>query len=49
MVDIFTKYPWVKPLKDTKIKTVLNAFFEIANEFDRKPNKLFGLSRKRIL
>ena len=40
MVDIFTKYSWVKPLKDTKVKTVLNAFFEIANEFDRKPNKL---------
>ena len=48
MVDIFTKYPWVKPLKDTKIKTVLNAFFEIANEFDRKPNKLLVYQRREF-
>ena len=25
VVDIFTKYTWVKPLKDKKTKTVLNA------------------------
>ena len=29
--DIFTKYVWVKPLKDEKGKTVLNAFIEIVN------------------
>ena len=40
-MDIFTKCAWVKPLKDKKGKTVaLNAFIEIVNESNRKPNKL---------
>ena len=30
-----------KPLKDKKGKTVLNAFIEIVNESNRKPNKLW--------
>ena len=34
-------YPWVKPLKDKKGKTVLNAFIEIVNESNHKPNKLW--------
>ena len=41
IIDVFTKYAWVKPLKDKKGKTVLNHFIEIANEFYRKPNKLW--------
>ena len=41
MIDIFSKYAWVKPLKDKKGKTVLNAFIEIVNESNRKPNKLW--------
>ena len=40
VIDVFTKYGWVKPLKDKKGKTVFNAFIEIVNESDRKPNKL---------
>ena len=40
VIDVFTKYAWVKPLKDKKFKTVLNAFIEILNESNRKPNKL---------
>ena len=39
MCDVFTKYAWVKPLKDKKGKTVLNAFIEIVNESNRKTNK----------
>ena len=39
VIDVFTKYAWVKPLKDKKSKTVLNAFIEIVNESNRKPNK----------
>ena len=31
---------WFKPLKDKKGKTVINAFIEIVNESNRKPNKL---------
>ena len=40
VIDVFTKYGWVKSLKDKKGKTVFNAFIEIVNESDRKPNKL---------
>ena len=40
-IDVFTKYAWVKPFKDNKGKTVLNTFTEIANESNRKPNKLW--------
>ena len=40
-IDVFNKYAWVKPLKDKKGKTVLNAFMEIVNESNRKPNKLW--------
>ena len=39
--DVFTKYSWVKTLKNKKDKTVLNAFIEIGNESNRKPNKLW--------
>ena len=41
VIDVFTKYTWVKPLKDKKGKTVLNALIEIANKFNSKPNKLW--------
>ena len=41
VIDVFTKYRWVKPLREKKSgKTVLNAFIEIVNESNRKPNKL---------
>ena len=40
VIDGFTKYAWVKMLKDKKGKTV-NAFIEIVNESNRKPNKLW--------
>ena len=39
MAVIFSKYAWVKPLKDKKGKRVLNAFIEVINESNRKPNK----------
>ena len=41
VIDIFTKYVQVKSLKDEKGKTILNAFIEIVNEYNRKPNKLW--------
>ena len=41
VIDFFTKYAWIKPLKDKKCKTVFNAFIEILNESNRKPNKLW--------
>ena len=39
-IDVFTKYLWIKPLKDKKCKTVLNTFIKTVNESNRKPNKL---------
>ena len=39
--DVFTKYTWVKPLKDKKSKSLLNAFIEIVNESNCKTNKLW--------
>ena len=41
VVDVCTKYPWVKPLKEKKGKTVLNVFIEIVNQSNRKQNKLW--------
>ena len=42
VIDVFNKYAWVKPLKDKKGKTVLNAFMEIVNESNHKPNHLWA-------
>ena len=40
VIDIFTKYIFVKPLKDEQCKTVFNAFIEIVNESNCKLSKL---------
>ena len=32
VVDVFTKYAWVKPMKDKKDKKVLKAFIKIMND-----------------
>ena len=39
--DVFTKYAWVKPLKDEKETTILNAFMEILKEPNCKRNRLW--------
>ena len=39
VIDIFSKYEWVVPLKDKKGITVVNAFQEISDNSTRKPNK----------
>ena len=31
VIDVFTKYVWIKPLKDEKTKTVLHDFVERVN------------------
>ena len=41
VMDVFIKYAWVKPFKNKSDKTVLNAFIEIVNESNHKPNKLW--------
>ena len=39
VIDLFTKYAWVKPLKDKK--TFLHGFVKIVNKSKQKPNKLW--------
>ena len=39
VIDIFSKYAWVIPLKDKKGVSIVNAFQKISKETDRKPNK----------
>ena len=39
VIDVFTKYVWVKRLKDKKGKTVLNSSIAVVYESNRKPNK----------
>ena len=40
VIDIFSKYAWVIPLKVKKSITITNAFQKILNESNRKPNKI---------
>ena len=40
IIDIFTKYAWVVPLKDKKCIIIVNAFQKILKESERKPNKI---------
>ena len=41
IIDIFSKYPWVVPLKDKKGVSIVNAFQKILKESDGKPNKIW--------
>ena len=49
VIDVFTKYAWVKPLKERKGKTVLNAFIEIVNESNRKANNYELLKEENFI
>ena len=40
IIDIFSKYAWVIPLKDKKGISIVNTFQKILKESDRKPNKI---------
>ena len=41
VIDIFSKYAWVVPLKDKKGVSIVDAFQKILKESDRKPNKIW--------
>ena len=41
VIDIFSKYAWVAPLKYKKGVSIVNAFQKILKESDRKPNKIW--------
>ena len=41
IIDIFSKYAWVVPLKDKKGVSIVNAFQKILDKSRRKPNKIW--------
>ena len=41
VIDIFSKYPWVVPLKDKKGVSIVNAFQKILDDSYIKPNKIW--------
>ena len=40
VIDIYSKYAWVIPLKDKKMIIITNAFQKILTESNRNPNKI---------
>ena len=40
VIDIFSKYAWVVPLKDKKRISIVNAFQSILKKSSRKPSKI---------
>ena len=41
VIDIFSKYAWVTPLKDKKGVSIITAFQSILKQSNRKPNKIW--------
>ena len=42
VIDIFSKYAWVVPLKDKKDVSIVDAFQKIFDDSNRKPNKIWA-------
>ena len=40
VIDIFSKYAWVVPLKDKKDISIVNTFQKILNDSAKKPKKI---------
>ena len=41
-INIFTKYTFVKPLGDKRVKTVIHGYIQIISESKRKLKKIMG-------
>ena len=41
VIEIYSKYAWVIPLKDKKAITITSAYQKILKESDRKPKKIW--------
>ena len=41
VIDIYSKYAWVVPLKDKKGVSIVNAFQNILKKSNRKPKKIW--------
>ena len=42
VIDIFSKFSWVIPLKDKKGVTIVNEFQKVLDKSGRKPNKIWS-------
>ena len=42
VIVIYSKFPWVIPLKDKKGIKITNAFQKVLDESNRKPNKIWA-------
>ena len=42
VIEIFSKYTWVFPLKNKKDVSIVHAFQKILDDLDRKPNKIWA-------
>ena len=42
VIDIFSKYAWVFPLKDKKGVRIVDAFQKTLGDLSRKPNKIWA-------
>ena len=41
IIDLFSKYAWIAPLKDKRGISIVNAFRKILDNTNRKPNKIW--------
>ena len=41
VINVFSKYAWVVPLKDKKGVSIVDAFQKILDDSNRKPNKIW--------
>ena len=41
VINLFSKYAWVIPIKDKKGNSIVNAFKKILSDSNRKPNKIW--------
>ena len=48
VIDFFSKYAWVVPLKDKKGVSIVNAFQKILSDSNRKPNKIWVDKERRF-
>ena len=48
VIDIFSKYAWVVPLKDKKGISIVNAFQKIFDKLGCKPNKIWVDKRSKF-
>ena len=48
VIDVFTKYGWVKPLADQKTETVRNGFIRMIIKSKRKPSKLWLIKEENF-